>query len=134
MRWKRNVFLMLGLVMGIFFGSRQWEITALAAELTNLHQKTGPLVEWQLVPFAAELTGFRQKIERQTRLWMISASTTETVSPGPETEQQTWQQGEEMTDIDLTGIQEYLDQIDGDDTVGLTFRDLMDMIRKGDAL
>ena len=35
MRWKRNVFLMLGLVMGIFWGIRQSEVTAFAAEQTG---------------------------------------------------------------------------------------------------
>ena len=41
MRWKRNVFLMLGLVMGIFWGIRQSEVTAFAAEQTGFRQKTG---------------------------------------------------------------------------------------------
>ena len=40
MRWKRNVFLMLGLVMGIFWGIRQSEVTAFAAEQTGFRQKT----------------------------------------------------------------------------------------------
>ena len=35
MRWKRNVFLILGLVMGIFWGIRQSEVTAFAAEQTG---------------------------------------------------------------------------------------------------
>ena len=89
MRWKRKVFLMLGLVMGIFWGTRQREVTAFAAELMNLRQEIGKEAELQ--------------------------------------------QDDVIADIDVTGIQEYLDQIGGDDTVGLTFRDLMDMIRKGDA-
>ena len=41
MRWKRNVFLMLGLVMGIFWGIRQSEVTAFAAEQTGFRQKKG---------------------------------------------------------------------------------------------
>lgn len=108
MRWKRNVFLMLGLVMGIFWGIRQSEITA----------------------FAAEQTGFRQKTERQAGLWTIPMPTAETVDFGQRAEPQ---QDDEIADIDVTEIQEYLDQIGDDDTAGLTFRDLMDMIRKGDA-
>lgn len=108
MRWKRNVFLMLGLVMGIFWGIRQSEVTA----------------------FAAEQTGFRQKTGRQAGLWTIPIPTAETVDFGQRAEQQ---QDDEIADIDVTEIQEYLDQIGGDDTAGLTFRDLMDMIRKGDA-
>ena len=108
MRWKRNVFLMLGLVMGIFWGIRQSEVTA----------------------FAAEQTGFRQKTGRQAGLWTIPMPTAETVDFGQRAEPQ---QDDEIADIDVTEIQEYLDQIGGDDTAGLTFRDLMDMIRKGDA-
>lgn len=108
MRWKRNVFLMLGLVMGIFWGIRQSEVTA----------------------FAAEQTGFRQKTGRQAGLWTIPIPTAETVDFGQRAEPQ---QDDEIADIDVTEIQEYLDQIGGDDTAGLTFRDLMDMIRKGDA-
>ena len=108
MRWKRNVFLMLGLVMGIFWGIRQSEVTA----------------------FAAEQTGFRQKTGRQAGLWTIPIPTAETVDFGQRAEPQ---QDDEIADIDVTEIQEYLNQIGGDDTAGLTFRDLMDMIRKGDA-
>ena len=108
MRWKRNVFLMLGLVMGIFWGIRQSEVTA----------------------FAAEQTGVRQKTGRQAGLWTIPMPTAETVDFGQRAEPQ---QEDEIADIDVTEIQEYLDQIGGDDTAGLTFRDLMDMIRKGDA-
>lgn len=107
MRWKRNVFLMLGLVMGIFWGIRQSEVTA----------------------FAADQTGFRQKTGRQAGLWTIPMPTAETVDFGQRAEPQ---QDDEIADIDVTEIQEYLDQIGGDDTAGLTFRDLMDMIRKGD--
>ena len=99
---------MLGLVMGIFWGIRQSEVTA----------------------FAAEQTGFRQKTGRQAGLWTIPMPTAETVDFGQRAEPQ---QDDEIADIDVTEIQEYLDQIGGDDTAGLTFRDLMDMIRKGDA-
>ena len=98
MRWKRNVFLMLGLVMGIFWGIRQSEVTA----------------------FAAEQTGFRQKTGRQAGLWTIPMPTAETVDFGQRAEPQ---QDDEIADIDVTEIQEYLDQIGGDDTAGLTFRD-----------
>ena len=103
MRWKRNVFLMLGLVMGIFWGIRQSEVTA----------------------FAAEQTGFRQKTGRQAGLWTIPIPTAETVDFGQRAEPQ---QDDEIADIDVTEIQEYLNQIGGDDTAGLTFRDLMDRI------
>lgn len=94
MRWKRNVFLMLGLVMGIFWGIRQSEVTA----------------------FAAEQTGFRQKTGRQAGLWTIPMPTAETVDFGQRAEPQ---QDDEIADIDVTEIQEYLDQIGGDDTAGL---------------
>ena len=85
MRWKRNVFLILGLVMGIFWGIRQSEVTA----------------------FAAEQTGFRQKTGRQAGLWTIPMPTAETVDFGQRAEPQ---QDDEIADIDVTEIQEYLDQ------------------------
>ena len=87
MRWKRNLFLLLGLVVGIFFGFRHWEIPVLAAGPVDNGKKTGQ------------------------RMWMAD---------------------EEKTDIDLTEIQDYLDRIGGDQTAGMTFREMMDMIGDGD--
>ena len=43
-----------------------------------------------------------------------------------------WVTDEEEPDIDLTEIQDYLDQIGGDQAVGMTFREMMDRIRDGD--
>ena len=87
MRWKRDLFLLLGLVMGIFFGIWHWKIPVLAAEPVDSGKKTGQ------------------------RMWVTD---------------------EEEPDIDLTEIQDYLDQIGGDQTVGMTFREMMGMIRDGD--
>ena len=87
MRWKRDLFLLLGLVMGIFFGIWHWKIPVLAAEPVDSGKKTGQ------------------------RMWVTD---------------------EEEPDIDLTEIQDYLDQIGGDQTVGMTFREMMDRIRDGD--
>ena len=87
MRWKRDLFLLLGLVTGIFFGIWHWKIPVRAAEPVDSGKKTGQ------------------------RMWVTD---------------------EEEPDIDLTEIQDYLDQIGGDQTVGMTFREMMDRIRDGD--
>ena len=41
MRWKRDLFLLLGLVAGIFFGIWHWKIPVLAAEPVDSGKKTG---------------------------------------------------------------------------------------------
>ena len=56
----------------------------------------------------------------------------EPVDSGKKTGQRMWVKDEEEPDIDLTEIQDYLDQIGGDQTVGMTFREMMDRIRDGD--
>ena len=115
MRWKRNIFLALGLAMGIFLGSRQQEITASAEELTDFSWKAG--LQMEQSPVLAFAVGSEDS-GRKT---------------GLRTEQQAGISDEEMTDIDLTEIQKYLDKIGGDGAAELTFREIMNMLREGDA-
>ena len=84
MRWKRDLFLLLGLVAGIFFGIWHWKIPVLAAEPVDSGKKTGQ------------------------RMWVTD---------------------EEEPDIDLTEIQDYLDQIGGDQTVDIPGNDGQDQRR-----